>query len=346
MDNPSPGQKQQTTPEPEVLQTRSGNDETKVTPAGSPPAAKTEKSSRLRLRSFRPSHRATFIGAGVVILILAVNVVIFVVLLKKQAENELDKKGQVTINSEDLSKLGINRNSIGSRGVELIVAPDAQFKGKLSVAGGTSISGQVILNSKLSGTDASLTQLQAGNTQLSQLSVNGDSTLSNLNLRRDLVVAGTTNLQGPVTLSQLLTVTNSINVVGNLSVGGTLTVKNFSAQSLTSTSSLTIGGHIVTSGATPFVSGGGALGSNGTLSISGNDAAGIVSINIGVGAVAGTLANVTFRTQYGGIPKVVITPVGVGANFYLPSVSTTGFSIAVTSGLPPGGYKLNYIVVQ
>lgn len=346
MENPSSEQKQQTAPAPEVLKTRSGNDETRVVPPGSQPVAKTEKSSRLRLRSFRPSHRATFIGASVVVLILAVNVVVFVVLLRKQAQNDLDKKGQVTISSAELSRLGINRSSIGSRGVELIVAPDAQFKGKLSVAGGTNISGQVVLTSKLSGTDASLTQLQAGNTQLSQLNVNGDSTLSNLNLRRDLVVAGSTNLQGPVTLSQLLTVTNNINVVGNLSVGGILTVNNFSARSLTSTSSLTVGGHIITSGATPFVSGGSALGSNGTVSISGNDTAGVVSINIGVGGGAGTLANITFRTQYGGIPRVVITPVGVGANFYLSTVSTTGFSMAVSSGLPPGGYRLNYIVVQ
>lgn len=345
--SPSNQQKDQNAPEPEVLQAIAAEESVaKVGPPGTRPELKQTINKKPRQHSYRPSHKATFIGIGVVIAILAVNAVIFIFLLKKQAENDLEKKGQVSISTADLNKLGINRSQIGASDVELLVAPSAQFKNKLSVAGDTNISGQLILNNKLSGTDATLTQLQAGNTTLSQLNVNGDITANSLNLRRDLTVAGSTRLQGPVTLSQLLTVTNSINVVGNLAVGGTLTVNTFSARSLTSTGNLTAGGHIVTSGAAPSVSPGSALGSNGTVSISGNDIAGAVAINIGVGASGGTLANVTFKTAYGNIPRVVITPVGVGGNFYITNLTSGGFSIAVSSGLPAGGYRINYIAMQ
>jgi hypothetical protein len=219
------------------------------------------------------------------------------------------------------------------------VAPDAQFKGKLTVAGDTTVSGKLLLNSTLTTTSANITQLQAGNTSLAKLDVNGDTNLSGLNLRKDLLVTGNTQLQGPVTLKQLLTVNNSVNIQGNS--------ERFSARSLTSTSTLTIGGHIITSGLNPsFAPGGAALGSNGTASVSGNDSAGAININIGVGASGGILGTVAFRTNYSNAPRVVITPVGVGANFYVTNLTVGGFSVGVTAGLPAGGYRINYIVEQ
>jgi hypothetical protein len=276
------------------------------------------------------------------VIILAINAVIIELVLKKQAHNDtLVNKGQVTISSAELSRLGINRGTISESGVQLLVAPDAQFKGKLGVAGATNLSGELTLNGKLTGTDASFSQLQAGKTSLSELNVNGNGTLNSLNLRKDLVVSGLTQLQGPVTLNQLLTINNNLNVSGNLAIGGTLAVNIFSVRNIT------VAGHIISSGPTPAVGrGGSALGSNGTVSISGNDAAGTIAINIGAGATSGTLANVSFRTQYGGVPRVVITPIGIGANFYVLNSSIGGFSVGVGSGLPPGGYRIDYIIEQ
>lgn len=332
-------------PEAEVLQPRTADNAASAAASTDTPL-KPATPNRPQHRTYHPSHKATLIGLGVVLLILAINAVVFTVLLKKQSKNELEKKGQVTISTADLNRLGINRTAIGSSNVDLIVSPNAQFKGRLAVAGNTSISGQLILNSKLTGTDASISQLQAGNTSLSQLNVNGDSTMNSLNLRKDLVVAGLTQLQGPVTLSQLLTVTNGINVTGNLAVGGVLTGNTVNARILSASSSLGIGGHIISSGATPSVGGGPALGSNGTVSISGNDIAGTISINTGAGAGAGTLASVTFKSLYSAAPKVVITPVGASGSYYISSTSANGFAVAVSSGLAPGGYRINYIVVQ
>lgn len=338
---PEPGAAPQTA-QPEELKARvEGSSNTGSAPSSPvPPAAPNNK--KPRHRTYHPSHKATFIGLAVVIAILGINAGALTFLLKKQAKNDnLAKNGQVTISSEQLSKLGINRTTIGGAGVDLIVAPNAQFKGNLSVAGTTRLSGELILNSKFTGTDATLLQLQAGKTQLSDLNVNGDGTISTLNLRKDLLVAGTTKIQGPVTINQLLTVVNSANVTGNLAVGGNLSVNKFSVQSLV------VNGHLLSSGSTPNVGpGGAALGSNGTVSISGNDTAGTIAVNTGVGASAGTLANVAFHTQYASLPRVVVTPVGIGATIYITNLTIGGFSVAVTSGLPPGGYLINYIAIQ
>jgi hypothetical protein len=294
-----------------------------------------------RRHTYRPSHRATFIGLAVVILILSINAAVLGFVLKKQSKQEdLFEKGQVSISTDDLNRLGINRSVIGDSGVELTVAPDAVLKGKLSVAGSSVFSGQVSFSDKVSGTNANFADLQAGNTALSELNVNGKSSLSDLSLRKDFTVAGSTRLQGPVTVTQLLSVTNNLNVSGNLAVGGTLSVNTLSVQAIA------IKGHLVTSGSTPSVVRGSATGSNGTVSISGNDAAGTIGINIGAGASGGTLATVAFRAQYGNTPKVVISPVGIGGSFYVSNISIGGFSVGVNSGLPPGGYKINYIAVQ
>jgi hypothetical protein len=130
-----------------------------------------------------------------------------------------------------------------------------------------------------------------------------------------------------------------------LSVAGTISTSSFRSNSLTSQTTLTIGGHIITQGSVPGLAQGGGTGSNGTVSISGNDAAGTVAINVGVGAVAGVLAQVSFRSQYSSTPHVVVSVVGHSADFYINRTST-GFTIVSGSPLAPGGYAFDYIVVQ
>lgn len=351
MDNkaPLPESKDQTTatPEPEALKPRVEEAAPSAAPA---PAAQTPGAAGAakpkRRRNYRPSHKATFIGAAVVIVILVVNAGILAFVLKGQSKTiEIGADGQVTVSPSVLKKLGVNSSTLGSPGVELVVDPNAQFNGKVAIAGGLNISGQVQLNNKLTGTDASFTQLEAGNTALSQLNVNGSSTLSNLSLRNGLTVTGATQLQGAVTVSQLLTVNNSLNVSGNIAVGGTLSANGFSARNLVSTSTLTIGGHIITGGSTPGIGPGPGIGSNGTVSISGNDSAGTVSVNIGSPGGNGVVAQIAFRNQYGSTPHVVVTAVGASAGAFYITRSVGGFDIAVAS-LPPGGYSFDYIVEQ
>ncbi|MGH7141999.1 MAG: hypothetical protein ACREF5_00755 [Candidatus Saccharimonadales bacterium] len=334
-------------PNPEVLKPRADDG----TPTGeatllSPTSPSPESGKKSRRRTYRPSHKATFIGLAVVILILAINAGILGFVLKSKSANNDLNNNQVTISSAALSRIGVNNSSLGDSGIELTVGPNAQFNGKVTVAGNVSVGGQLQLNSELVASNANLTQLEAGNTSLSQLDVNGNSTLSNLSLRNGLSVTGTTQLQGAVTISQLLTVNNNLTVTGNLAVGGVLSTNSFSARSLTSTSTLTVDGHVITGGLTPSVGRGSALGSNGTVSVSGNDSSGTISINIGTGAGPGTLLYLAFRTNYSSVPHIVISPIGVAANFYISSPSVGGFSIGVSSGLPIGGYSIDYIVEQ
>ncbi len=295
-----------------------------------------------RHRTYRPSHKATFIGLAVVVAILAINAGVIAFVIKGQAKSGQNNQEKVTISQSALDKLGVNRSAVGDVGTELIVGPDTQFNGTVKMGKDVSIAGQLNLSSTLSASNASLTQLKAGDTSLQKLNVNGDGTLSNLNLRQDLLVTGVARLQGAVTISQLLTVNNSANISGNLTVGGALSSSSLSARSIISTSTLTIAGHVITGGSAPSVSAGSGVGSNGTVSISGDDSAGTVAVNIGVGSSGGTLAYVSFSSRYSSTPHVVMTPVGCAGNFYISSLNTAGFSIAVSGTPGPGGCAFDY----
>jgi hypothetical protein len=330
-------------PAPEELHAQSDTS----TPSSHTPASVLKASAHPRHVTYRPSHKATFIGLAVVVAVLAINAGIITFVVKGQGEDTANAlQSEVTISPGVLNTLGVSRNPVGDSGTELVVNPNARFNGAVVVGSDMSIAGELKLNSKFSASDASLAKLQAGDTSLSQLNVNGDATVSTLNLRKDLNVAGLTRLQGPVTMSQLLTVNNSLNVAGNLAVGGTLSARGFQASSLVSDTTLTIGGHVITRGSAPGVGPGNALGNNGTVSISGNDAAGTVAANIGTGASGGIIANVAFRQQYATTPHVVVTAVGAGIGSVYVNRTIGGFSIGVNGPIAPGGYAFDYIVMQ
>jgi len=303
--------------------------------------------SRVGGIKYRPSHKATFIGIGAVLVILAVNAVIVSYFLQsKTAEANTVNRSDVTISPEVLNGLGVSRNAIGDQNTELTVGPDAKFNGTLTVADDVSIAGKLSLNNKFSASDASLTKLQAGDTTLNKLGVNGDIVADSLSLRKDLTVDGVIRFQGAVTVNQLLTVANNLNVTGNLSIGGVLTSRSLQVSSLVVDTSISVGGHIITGGAAPSVGSGPAIGSNGTVSISGNDSAGTVAVNVGTGATGGVVAQIAFKQQYSNTPHVIITPVGPGVSGFYVNRSVGGFSIGVTNALSPGGYAFDYVVVQ
>lgn len=336
-------------PAPEVLKPQEDTEtEANSSETSRASSTGTKKPSRLRRGAYRPSHKATFIGLAVVVLILAINAAVITLVLKNQNKSEKQSnQEEVVISAETLSGLGVNRAPIGDQGVELLVGPDSKFRGKVQVGGDVSIAGQLQLNSKFSAAQASLAQLEAGNTALAQLNVNGDTSASNLALRGTLTVNGQTRLQGAVTITQLLTVNNNLNVAGSLAVGGTLSVGTFQANNIVSGSNITMGGHFITRGAAPSVSAGGAVGSNGTVSISGSDAAGTVAVNTGGGAGNGIVANISFRNRYGNTPKVVVTAVGYGVRGYVyVNRSASGFSIGVDGPITAGGHAFDYIVME
>lgn len=336
-------------PQPEKLQVQ-GETAPSNTPEGDLSAPKPATSAfsnaiRSRRGTYKPSAKATVIGLGVVGLIVAVNIAVIAYVMRGQDVAEQIDRETVTLSTETLNKLGMSKTAVDNAGAELVVGPNSKFNGTVTVGSNLSVAGTLNLNNTLEASDAKLAKLQVQDAQLGRLNVNGEGTVSALNVRNDLTVAGNTKLQGQVTMSQLLTVNNNVNVVGSLAVGGALTVRNFAASSLTSDTTLTIGGHIITRGAAPAVSPGGGIGANGTVSISGSDASGTVAVNAGTGAVGGLLASVTFTRPYSVTPHVVVTPVGGYVNLYITR-TTGGFSLYSAGGLGPSGYAFDYFVVQ
>jgi cytoskeletal protein CcmA (bactofilin family) len=338
-------------PAPEVLQAHGDTKkqaETQV-PAGdvSRSAKKQNEKNHPKRSTYRPSHKATFIGLAVIGAVLLVNVVIIVIVVRFQsvAEDTLNRT-DVTVSAETLEKLGVSSAPIGDLGAELTIGPDAQFNGKVVISGDTTIAGSLTLNSSFSAAEGSFAKLQGGETSLTSLNVNQDATTSNLNVRDELVVDGTTRLQGSVTVSQLLTVNNNLNVAGSLAVGGTLTVRELRVTALTTDTTLTIGGHVITKGSAPGVSVGSAAGGSGTVSISGSDTAGTVAVNVGTGGGNGLLVSVSFVTNYGKTPRVLITPIGRNAGDIYVNRNASGFSIYSADPMPPGGYAFDYWVVE
>ena len=300
---------------------------------------------RLRRGSYRPSHRATFMGLAVVVAILAINAAIVGFLLKSPNGSSEANQPAVTINQSALNKLGVNQTSVGNAGIELTVNPDAKFNGKLQVGGDVNIGGQLKLNSTLNAASADLTQLQAGNSSFTQINVNGDGTISNLALRKNLTVAGTSTLQGSTTFNSLITANGGLNVSGNLAVGGTLAVNSFSISNITV-------GHIISTGSTPSYTRGN-VGTGGTVNMSGNDSAGIINANIGSTGCpcGGVLANVTFSRSYSAVPHITATLVnnnpGPGAGTVFVNRSSAGFSIGITGSVSgPQTISFDYIVEQ
>jgi hypothetical protein len=331
------------TPAPEVLSVQSDGIESTASDQGTQHETRQaiNPATPARRIAYRPNHKATFVGLIVVGLILGANAVILSLVMRNQAtaEDSAVKNG-VTLSNATLNQLGVSRNPVGNAETELVVGPNSKFGGKVTMSSDLNVGGQLVLNSKLNASDAALAKLQAGDTQLQTLNVNGDGTISTLNLRKDLQVAGVTRLQGQLTVNQLTTINNNMNVAGNLSVGGSLSVRNFQVANLT------VAGHLISSGSTPGVSAGGATGSGGTATISGNDTSGTVAVNIGVGGGNGLLATVTFTTKYGSTPHVNVTPVGRSVPGLYVNRTSSGFTISADGSLGAGGYAFDYIVAQ
>jgi hypothetical protein len=304
------------------------------------------QAAKRRHAAYRPSHAATFIGLGVVAFILAANGIALMFLLKGQEAAKKPDAGAVTISSDTLNKLGVSKDNAATDGVTLKINPATNFGSNVTIAQNLAVGGQLNLNGRFTAPDAAFAKLQGGDTQLDKLNVNGDATISTLNLRKDLNVAGITTLQGQVKVSQLMTINNNLNVSGTLSVGGAISVRTLQVSNLQTTGNLTFGGHIITSGSQPNITAGNALGSGGTVSVSGNDTSGSVGAGVGVGSIAGTIATITFRTGFSKIPNIIVSVNGHSVPGMYIVKSASGFSIITPNALSPGAYGFDFITVD
>lgn len=165
---------------------------------------------------------------------------------------------------------------------------------------------------------------------------------------------------GAISIQARTSGTISIGTVNNLAVtigtaGGTLTVASPATftSTLTVNNNLTIGRHVLSTNAsgTTTIAAGAAACTSPTVSLSGSDTAGTVTITTGTGCSAGgLLATISFASAYGAGPRVILTPAGTNGatlQYYNGTSGTSSFTID-TNTTPANStiYKYNYIVIQ
>lgn len=171
---------------------------------------------------------------------------------------------------------------------------------------------------------------------------------------KNLTVGGKVSIQSTADVKDSLTVGKSLSVGSNLTVNGLITAASLSVGSLTISSinlssNLVFGGHIVPFGSEPTVRPS-VSAAGGTVTISGNDTSGTVTINTGNGNITpGELVIITFRTPFSATPKVQLTPLNSGASglrFF--ATHTASFFTVNTSTAPVANttYIFDYLVTQ
>lgn len=200
-------------------------------------------------------------------------------------------------------------------------------KHTLSVQSNAIFSGDVLVRSNLqiAGT------LQVGtNLAINGVRVTGNSTFDDVQITKSLAVTGNGSLQGQLNVQQ------SLSVNGTGTFLGAVSAPSLTVTTLQLNGNLNLTHHIAAGGSTPSRSNGPALGSGGTVSVSGSDSAGSITINTGSSPAAGCYVTVTFATPFSSTPHISITPVGSAAatvGYYI-NRSTSSFSVCSVNAAP------------
>ncbi|HSX48493.1 MAG TPA: hypothetical protein VLF41_03275 [Candidatus Nanoarchaeia archaeon] len=244
------------------------------------------------------------------------------------------KPAKSEIPQQNVDNLPGSAATLGQPGETLTVGANANFKGALQVAGDVNVAGKFNAANPVS---------------LAGIDVAGNSKLSTAQLSSNLTVGGTSTLQGDVTAQKLLSVGGNLNVTGDGSFGGSLSGGQLNVRGASISGPLTVSGHYISSGATPGLSTGTAVGSGGSGSISGDDTSGTLLFNVGGGAPAGTFGTISFRQTYSSTPHVTLTPTSqasAGIQYYV-SKNTGSFSvIVITPPIPGNAYSFDYFISQ
>jgi cytoskeletal protein CcmA (bactofilin family) len=193
------------------------------------------------------------------------------------------------------------------------------------------------------------------------LTIQGNAIVSGqLLVQKDLNVAGTIKVGGPITLADLTvsngtnlnttqtntlqvaqgstfqglaTFQNGVNVAGPAGFTGAVTIGNLTVSKITMSGNgvVEVPNHVAFTGASPGRDSVdlGALGAGGSASISGSDTTGTINMHTGTGASAGCYITLKFNKAFTSIPHVIISPVGstAGAMQYYVNRTTTTFSV-------------------
>ncbi len=264
------------------------------------------------------------------VIILLLGIIIAFIANRLNSQND---PGSLTFKSGELDQEALDKllqaeQNIGTVDQTLTVAANAIFNGKVLVKSDLDVAGSIRVGGPLN---------------LPGITVAGASEFEDVNVSNNLTILGSATIQ------KTLSIQDSLNVSGNASVGGTLSAAKISAESFEFTGDLNLVRHIDTGGGTPAASAQAGVGSGGTVSVSGNDIAGTVTINTGGSPPSGIMVRINFNQAYNNTPVVQITPINAAsaALEYYVTRDTNGFSIG-SAGTPAGAttYKFDYFIVE
>ncbi len=261
-----------------------------------------------------------------ILLIIISLIIIFVVVQSsnKQAAKEESVKTQ-ELTQDAIDSLTSNEATVGDPKQLLNVESNAVFAGKVLIRDGLDVAGPIKVG---------------GDLNLPGITVSGKSAFDEVQVNT-LSIAGDASVQG------ILTVQKNLTVNGQGSFAGPISAPSLTVDALSLTGDLQFGKHIDAGGGTPSVSSGGAVGSGGTVTISGTDTAGTVTINVGSSASGGALATISFNKPFNSNPHVVITPVNASAPYsFVSNRTTTGFTVSTSTALPSGSISFDFIVID
>ena len=259
--------------------------------------------------------------------VLMAVVIIGIVYIQNQHPTNNGVKTQ-TLSQSTLNQLANSDSTVGSSQYVLNVESSAIFVGQVVMKQNLEIAGS----------------LQVGGTSIfNNISVAGTGQFGQATVNSNLTVGGNSSVQGSATVAK------SLQVSSGGTFGGALSAPQITTTNLQLNGDLVLGHHISVSGITPSRSGGSALGNGGSVSISGTDTAGSISINTGSSPPAGCFVTVNFNVHFNAAPHVLITPIGsaAGGLSYYVNRTSTNFSICVASSPPSGSsFGFDYFAVD
>jgi cytoskeletal protein CcmA (bactofilin family) len=262
----------------------------------------------------------------VILVAITVSVVLFV-RSRNAANSTKDIINAQDLSTEALKQLANSNVTVGNSKQVLNVESNAIFAGAVLVRSNLEVAGSIKVG---------------GDLQLPGITVSGTSRFTELQTD-NIAIGASATVQGS------FTVRNGMNVTGNSVFNGPVSAPQISTNSLVLNGDLILTHHITAGGPIPGISRGTALGTGGTVSLSGSDTSGSITINTGSGPGAGCFATVSFVRKFNGVPHVNVTPVGSGAaglNYYV-NRGPTEFSICTTNSAPAGQtFGFVYIILD
>lgn len=258
------------------------------------------------------------------VLLLAIMVIVGTYLRSHTKTN--NKPTSQNLTQDDLKQLAQSDVTVGDAKQVLNVQSNAVFAGQVLVRSDLQVAGKLQVGGSLS---------------LTGINVSGDGVFGQVQVDKNLQVAGDNAVQGQ------LTVAKSLSVNGGGTFNGPLAAPSLTVNSLQLNGDISFSHHITAGGVNPGRTNGNALGGGGTTSVGGSDTAGSITVNTGSNPSAGCFITVNFASKFNSTPHVVVTPIesGAGGLAYYVTRNTSGFSVCSNNAAGANqSFGFDYIV--